>query len=268
MRIEVVILVRLRPERQLELAESGALSLAEAHNRQGFIEYRFPAHAPEIDELKARLEDAGEEFLVREERSFSLRELRDAPALKIEPAFDPSDVEVAAERYDWKEACVRCMRVPGQEGTLHIKRGDLQHAHFLRGRRGEILVNESIATRMIKEDVSGCILRDVKADDGVRGAENYFQLIPTNVLPSAVTPPTRFLTSDDACPACGRGGLYLDSMLYYDIDERKIADVNVTAELFGDGPALAPEIVVSQRFYNLLVSAGAKLDAPEPVAFV
>ena len=57
-------------------------------------------------------------------------------------------------------------------------------------------------------------------------------------------------------------------MLYYDVDVKDLADVNVTREYFGHGSELAPEMVVSARFFELMRSCGVTLDQTEPVMFV
>jgi hypothetical protein len=57
-------------------------------------------------------------------------------------------------------------------------------------------------------------------------------------------------------------------MLYFDAPRDVFEDINVTSEVFGDGRLLSPEVVVSPRFYNILVSCGAHDMAPEPVVLV
>jgi hypothetical protein len=269
MRIELVIQVRLGDEEQRRLADEGQLSITDAQMRHGFVEYRLAAHSREAEELVARLQAAGAEFSVHEERHFTLKEIRTAPALHVEPATAKKSepVEIEAAHYDWTSVCPRCMRVPQPEGSLTFKRGATLGEALLRGKRGELIVNERVAVRMIKDGITGCLLREVKCE-GDSAASSYFQIVPTSVLPEAISPPTRFTVSGGVCAACGRGGLSLESMLYYDVPLGRLEDVNVTRELFGDGPALAPEIVVSQRFYNLLLATGARLSGSEPVLFV
>ena len=70
------------------------------------------------------------------------------------------------------------------------------------------------------------------------------------------------------CFDCGQGGLFLDSALYYDVDEDEFSDINHTWETFGQGAGISPELLMSSRFYNLLLACGANLEEPEPVLFV
>lgn len=270
MRIETVILVRLQPEQQQALLEAGMLDMDQAMSGAGFIEFRHPHNAPEAVEMIDRLEESGVEHYVYEERHFSTREIRMASFLHIAPSCTlPESGTLHASSYDWSAVCPRCQRVPVQEGHLLADPEAFPEEALIRGRRGELIVHESIAVRMIKEGITGAILREIEVDgqEGERCAQ-YFQLVPTSKMPNVVCPPTRFHFTEDVCETCTQGGQHLDSLLYYDVPMGDMDDINVTTELFGDGAELSPEIVVSPRFYNLLVSCGAELEATEPVMFV
>jgi hypothetical protein len=272
MRIEKVFLVGLQDAVDLEIVDRDALEAEiPAGSAPSWVELRFESRRDEVLAIRERLESTGTEYYLREERSFTRREIRDAKFLHVDPALEIECRPGGEHTWDWSEACEHCMRVPEQTGRIAVDPKIVEGVAVARGRRGELLVHEHIATRMIKEDISGCVLREVlfEGEEGARHSSPYFQVVPSIVLPSAVHPPTRFASLDDAsCPLCGRGGLYLESMLYYDVDLDDLADVNVTSELFGEGPTLSPEIVISPRFFNLLVSAGAELESAEPVMFV
>lgn len=262
-----MILVRLSEEEQMRLAEEGSLTISEAKSGQGYLEYRVAAHSDDAKRLIEKLENLGADFRVEEDRRFSTKELRTAQALHVEPPEECASVVLDAEKWDWTKACPRCMRIPESSGPLTMKSHGGAGYGLLRGRRGEIVVHERVAIRMIKEKISGCILREVKNPDE-RAASPWFQVMPTSVLPPVSSPPTRFMKTEESCPTCGRGGLELGSMLYYDVDLTELADINVTREVFGSGSSLHQEIVVSPRFYNLLVAQGARFSSPEPVLFI
>lgn len=272
MRTELVILIRFSPEEQQQLADLGHLTPEQAMRGQGFMERRFPLHSDEAEELLDELEEAGVEHWVREERTFSEAEIRSAPALAVSVAHVlDGGPGVQRGEYDWTSCCAVCMRRPIQSGPLTIPYERLAGQSAIRGRRGELIVNDELAVRMISEHVSGCILQEVKTPigedhDGPKGA--FFQVVPTSTLPSTIAPPTRFQLTDDICEACGQGGLFRDSMLYYDLPVDDLADLNVTYECFGHGAEIAPEVVVSTRFYDLMLACGAVLENPEPVMFV
>lgn len=271
MRTEIVILIRFSEEDQQRLADLGHLTLEQAMRGEGFLERRFPVHDEEVQDLLCELEDSGVEYWVHEERVFSEAELHAAQALSVSFGLPiEGGPGVQKGHYDWADCCTACMRRPVQDGPLTIPYERLAGQPAVKGRRGELFVNDEIAVRMISEHMSGCLLQEVKTpigeDDGPSGA--YFQVVPTSTLPGTVAPPTRFQVTNDICEVCGQGGLFRDSMLYYDVDVKDLADVNVTREYFGHGAELAPEMVVSARFFELMRSCGVTLDQTEPVMFV
>jgi len=267
MKIERVFLMKIGDAFELGLLEVDHQN--ESGAKGSWVEVRTIASSPTTQNLIDRLEECGIEYFMRDERHFSRKELRSAKALHLDPSH--RDVEcraVSSETWNWEDVCGRCMRVPEQTGPIMIDPQDID-SHIARGRRGEFIVSEHIATRMIREGISGCVLREVLFTDqeGPTPAP-FFQVFPVRNLPVTVSPPTKFASNDEGCTVCGRGGLFLDSMLYYDLPVEDIEDVNVTNELFGNGPGLYPELVVSPKFFNLLISCGAEIEEPEPVIFV
>ncbi|MCB9831410.1 MAG: hypothetical protein H6807_02975 [Planctomycetes bacterium] len=270
MRVEMVVLIRLDAEDRLRFADLTELDLSAGPAGEAYVEHRLPARSAEYLHFLDELDQRGIEYWVREERHFDLREIRDARALRLRPLDTIHHVGLPHETLlDWSDCCATCMRVPTQRGQLLVDGRLLADHCLLGGPRGELLVSERIALRMIKEGVTGCLLRELRlAEDGPEPAEGWFQVLTTTRLPPAVSPPTRFALTEDHCASCGQGGLFVDSMLYYDVDDGDLDDINATFELIGEGAGLAPELIFSPRFYNLLVSAGARFEEPEPVVFV
>ncbi|MEZ6196979.1 MAG: hypothetical protein R3F20_14830 [Planctomycetota bacterium] len=270
MRTTKIFLVDWEDACELGLVDGETRAEVTARGRRpSWVEIRLDGHDEEARRLLDRLEDNDAWFHLHEERRFSRRELRDAKYLHVDTAFEVECRPGEGSTWDWSGACEHCMRVPEQTGPIAVAPADLESAMAARGRRGEFLVHERVATRMIKDGISGCLLREVLYEtESGHEPSPFFQVIPTVSLPTVVSPPTRFASTDAACPHCGRGGLYLESMLYYDIDLGDLADVNVTSELFGEGPSLSPEVVISPRFFNLMVSCGVHFDTSEPVMFV
>ena len=270
MRVDLVVLVRLSPEEQNRLAEAGQLSMDQAMHGVGFVEHRLPARSEEAQALMADLESRGAEFYVHEERQFTLREIRDARAICTEPTQRLRMSTLPSKTaFDWTEVCSLCMRSPEQLGHLEIHPRHLADQTALMGSRGELIVNEAVAMRMIKDGITGCLLREIRTPENAPAlSETFYQVLVTNTLPPLMSPPTRFVLTDDYCEECAQGGLHLESMLYYDFPDDELDDVNVTAELFGDGSGISAKYVFSPHFYNMLVAAGAELETTEPVIFV
>lgn len=266
MKLERVFLIPVAEARSLSLEDLDDVEIV----RPGWLRVRVDAHSDSARALAERLEEQEIEHWVRDVRHFSEKEIKSANALHLGPKRHEIPTRPASrETYDWSEACAFCMRIPQQTGPLCVPMSALQDVRIARGRRGELVVSEDLARAMIAERIEGCLLRELYFDEGgsVRAAP-WFQVLPIRPLPRAAQPPTRLSLGDESCPACGLGGLHLDSMLYYDVDVAALSDFNVTHELFGDGAALAPEIVVSPRLFALLSDGGAELQSPEPVLFI
>ncbi|HGY89925.1 MAG TPA: hypothetical protein ENK43_02000 [Planctomycetes bacterium] len=271
MQIEKVFLIPLAPETQRRLYELGLIDMDRALHGQGYLERRFPAHSDEAKAFEESLNAQGVDYWVRDERHFTRKELRSARALHLDSFHQRPEkaLPTLSTEWDWSEACTECMRVPSQVGVLEVRAEQTGGRNLIRGRRGEILVTEKIARRMIADGISGCLLQEVRVESETTApSPPYYQVVPTHTLPQLASPPTRFGVTDDFCHRCGLGGLFLESMLYLSCDDRELQDINVTRELFGEGAQLSPEVILSPRFYNLLVSCGVQLDEPEPVLFV
>ncbi len=270
MRVELVVLIKKTPENHEQLEFLGGSDDWSPREGTDFLENRVPAHSERAKVLLEQLQAGGFEFYMREERHFELAEIRLATILKTGPEAQVLGSHLPHEvQFDWSEACETCMRTPEQVGPLVMQHARLADEEAIFGPRHELIVSEKIALRMIKDGITGCLLREVEdQEESSVHDSSYFQVMVTQQLPRAFSPPTRFISTDDRCEACGQGGLFLDSPLYYDVAENEFQDVNHTFESFGQGAAISPELVMSSRFYNLLTACGAHLEEPEPVLFV
>ncbi len=204
------------------------------------------------------------------ERSFSRREIRSATALHID-IVEPESGSIVGDSMtiDPKQACDKCLRRTGNRASVLNDAQGSRSAAFLRGIEGELIVNRSIAMRMISDGITGAVLEPILSTQLPDNPDpEYYRLVPVDRLPQVTSPPTTFSISQRECNHCGRAGLRLNSMLYFDAPRDVFEDINVTSEVFGDGRLLSPEVVVSPRFYNILVSCGAHDMAPEPVVLV
>lgn len=252
-----------------ELRQHG-LSIDTSDPTSDWCLLKLPTDHPGIRMIEEWLNSQGVEYECGTLRSFSRREIRSAPALHLDiaqVAAGPRAIHPIHK--DWSDACERCMRTSLDSGPIECEPSILQNHILSRGPRGELIVSKKVAMRMVSDGISGAVLEPIWASEehSESDPENY-RIIPTDVLPRVTSPPTRFALSRDRCAVCGRGGLHLDSLLYFDAPIDTFVDINVTSEVFGDGRSLAPEVVVSPRFYNLLLSCGARDLTPEPVVLV
>ena len=272
MRTDTVVRFRATEDQRADLRGRGILP-REGHDVESNVEAggddvvvcRFAAHSSRLEDLLAALDTAEIAFEARTVRRFTPKEIQTAQALHIRPR----QVSAADETDDTRTCSCRTSHADDETEEALVDPQTVRGTAFARGPSGEILVRESIAVGMIEQRMSGAILRRVRIVEGEawRG-ETYFELLPTQTLPNAVSPPTRLSIRDDSCPQCRRRALALDSMLYYDVPLDAVQDVNITFEVFGHAGMSSPDIVVSPRFHALLVSAGVEVDELEPVLFV
>lgn len=270
MQTHKIFRIRVEHPEQLEELSLSGLTPIPIDGDADWCLLRLLSDHPALGALLDWIEREQLEHHCTTDRSFSRREIRSAKALHIEvtpPETGPKTISPVT--IDWSNACERCMRRSHDDGPIQADTSALRDSVFLRGSRGELIVNRTVAMRMIKDGMTGSVLEPILSTQLPDNPDpEFYRLIPTDRLPRVTSPPTLFSMTRDHCANCGRGGLHLNSMLYFDAPMEVFEDLNVTSEIFGDGRALAPEVVVSPRFYNLLVSCGAHSMVPEPVVLV
>ena len=82
-------------------------------------------------------------------------------------------------------------------------------------------------------------------------------------------PPTRLVRDPGGgCARCGTGSLRVCSLLYFDLEEAALSDLNVCHEASGLLGGVAGGVVVSQRFFRLLGEVSALSASVEPIVLV
>jgi hypothetical protein len=174
---------------------------------------------------------------------------------------------VAGSEPTFQGKCSQCGRGGEQVGDLVIETPPPESTGFALTEEGQILVSERVARAMIEEQISGCILRTIRDTKG--RTQHCFQVLPLHTLPPLCIPPTRIEKDPQGpCGRCGRGGLTVNSLLYFDLTTDELCDLNVCREALGGVADLAGGVVVSQRLFRLLCAAGALEAAVEPIVLV
>jgi hypothetical protein len=176
-------------------------------------------------------------------------------------------LEAATAESAMEGGCPACGRGGEQAGDLVLMVHPNPHAGLVVSPDGTLFVDERVARALIAEKVTGCLLRGTRSPEG--RSLDLFQVLPTNTLPPLRTPPTRVEASPDArCPVCGEGSLRIDSLLYYDVPDEDIFDVNVSCERCDAGSGPTQQLVISQRLFRLLASCRIQTLKVEPVVLV
>jgi hypothetical protein len=229
----------------------------------GHYEIRFRKGDPALAEILGRLETHEVLYEIREERTFRPRELAEAPALRISPSA--SALPVVADR-SFHGACQTCHRGGNQVEDLVLPRSDSGQKGLTLTTQGHVLVNEIVARALVKEHVTGLMLRRTLDEEGRCGG--IFQVLPTHTLPPLVVPPTRIEHRPEAgCADCGRGCLDIVSLLYFDLEPQGFCDWNLAREVSASG-RIEAGIVVSRRLLRLLLELEAAPASAEPVVLV
>lgn len=268
MRAELHLEVVLTGADADEVLEILAELAPEGRCHRGRFELSFKKGDPALDELRIALDFRGVAYRLEEVRSFRPRELAEAVALRIAPGPTIARADPATPAAPpFSGGCPACGRGGEQVADLVVAAEPPEATGFALTEAGQLLVGEILARAMIERRISGCLLRATRAEDG--SLHSLFQLVPTTTLPPLCCPPTRLEPSPrPACPGCGTGALRVSSLLYYDLCEDALADVNICHEAEGLLGGVAAGVVVSQRFFRLLCEVDAPFASAEPIVLV
>ncbi len=268
MRSDVHLAVVLTGADADEVLETLADLAPEGRFHRGRFELAFKKGDPALDELRATLDFRGIAYRLEEVRSFRPRELAEAVALRVAPGprlphADPGPATAAP----FSGGCPDCGRGGEQVSDLVVAKEPPTGTGFALTEAGHLLVGEILARAMIERRISGCLLRSTRAEDG--SFHPLFQLVPLSTLPPLCCPPTKLEASGDVvCRGCGTGALRVSSLLYYDLAEDALSDINVCHEAEGLLGGVAAGVVVSQRFFRLLCEVDAPFASAEPIVLV
>jgi hypothetical protein len=262
MRIETVLTIKLEEDEADRLNPRAEELVGGARFTGGSYQVRFHHAADAARLFMGLLEELEIGFGLHEERSFSAEEIERAPALHVART---SPLVVGPEKTG---VCTHRAAAAASEGG-EARPAELESltGGLARTAAGSLMVDENLASILIKQHISGCLLRPHREKNGT--FTRWFELVPIHRLPPMHSPPTRFVHEPEgACPECGQGGLFLHSLPFYDVAVDRLTDVNVSFESFGTGTEISPELVVSQKLFRVLRDNGVEDLMVEPVLFV
>jgi hypothetical protein len=259
MRVETVLTIKLDEEQADRLTLLASDLVSGAKFTAGSYQVRFHHAADAARQFMSMLDDGCIEYGVHEERTFSSDEIERAPVLHV------ARTTPVIQGQGWGGVCTHRTGKAESDGPgpeLNSVSGT-----FARTATGSLMVDESLAATLIRQHISGCLLRPFRERGG--SFSRWFELVPIHRLPPMQSPPTRFVHEPEgACPECGQGGILLHSLPFYDVPVDHLSDVNVSFEHFGIGTEIMPELLVSQKLFRVLREHGVEDLMVEPVAFV
>jgi hypothetical protein len=260
MRVETVLTIRLDDDEAERLNPLADDLVGGAHFTSGSYQVRFHHAGDAARKFMSLLEEIDVGYGLHEERSFTNEEIERAPALHV------ARTAPVVQGPQKTGSCLHRTAVPAPEEDQPAKLESLPGG-IARTASGTFMVDEALASTLIREHIGGCLLRPYREKGGV--LSRWFEMVPIHRLPPMHSPPTRFVHEpENACPECGQGGLFLHSLPFYDVPVDKLSDVNVSFESFGVGNEIMPELVVSQKMFRVLRDHGVEDLMVEPVCFV
>jgi hypothetical protein len=260
MRVETVLTIKLDDDEAERLNPLACELVAGAQFAAGSYQVRFHHANDAARKFMSLLEEIEIGYGLHEERSFTSAEIERAPALHVARTAPMVDGPSSSG------TCLHKNAAAAQEVSSPTSLSSVD-GPIARTASGSFMVDEKLASVLIKEHISGCLLRPHREKGG--GLSRWFELVPLHRLPPMQSPPTRFVHEPEgACPECGQGGLFLHSLPFYDVAVDALTDVNVSFENFGVGAEIMPELLVSQKLFRVLRDNGVEDLMVEPVLFV
>jgi hypothetical protein len=260
MRVETVLTIKLDDDDAERLNPLAYELVAGAQFTAGSFQVRFHHANDAARRFMTLLEEVAIGYGLHEERSFTSEEIERAPALHVARTAPMVNAPENDAICTHRTATTTDDREPPAD--LESLKGGIA-----RTGSGSFMIDEKLAAVLIKEHISGCLLRPHRNKTG--SLSRWFELVPLHRLPPMQSPPTRFVHEPEgACPECGQGGLFLHSLPFYDVAVDALTDVNVSFENFGVGNEIMPELLVSQRMFRVLRDHGVEDLMVEPVLFV
>ena len=195
MRVETVLTIKLDAEDAERLTPPVADLVAGAKFTAGSFQVRFHHAADTARRFIEVLDEIEVDYGIHEERSFSVAEIERAPALHI-----ARSTSVAASQPGLR-ACPHRLPEAGPEQTPAPELRDAPET-LARTATGGLMVDEQMAALLIRNHITGCLLRPAREAGGA--LSKWFEVLPIHRLPPMHSPPTRFIHEPErACPECG-----------------------------------------------------------------
>lgn len=223
-----------------------------------------------------------DDYSVRRDRHYTVRDLSEAPMLWVTVTLEPVGYggPTYGTQYDISEACSVCGSGARQISPLILKAEDLPAKERVAATYdGEILFPEKVAKRLIDSGFDDKALGPVLASAGNRPLP-WRQLCALAELPP-MSAETKGIIREGVCPNCGRDGYFHDAEnpveIRYDakdVDLIALPPVVGTWERFGNSRLLTPIeeshfapplVIIKQQIYQMLRGTGLRGLAFHPV---
>lgn len=173
----------------------------------GFYSIALPPSDPRLGHLRTALVELGASMSERLERSYTIREAAQAPAVWLSVARAPRGEGGPRHgtSFDLADACNRCGTGAAQTSPLVVLAQELPQptAQCWTTLAGDILVAASVRSGW--EGINGLDLLEARLPDG--SPTGWFQLLMREPLPP-LSAATRGIRCDTLCDGCRRSGFF------------------------------------------------------------
>ena len=214
------------------------------------------------------------------EYRYAKKELLSAELLRLEVtrAFEPEG-ELCGTVYDESAACPRCGAGRQQKSDLHLQLRrapqawpsipQAKHTGIAKTIADEIIVSHIVGKLMQDHEITGAELRPVRSCGPNGKVTPLWHQLWVTASAGRTIPPTEFGVGpfkpdpegEFACPRGHVSGLNLLSEVYVKREDWEGADISATEDLYGCRRGVlvpAPAILITQRFYRLLMENNVK----------
>lgn len=190
--------------------------------------------------------------LARFEMEYTKKELENAKYFNLQlDSFCSSFAEEYGTKYDYSNKCNCCGSGEKQISELYMDKTKMGRKDISKLYSLEVVISEKLYKLLLDNDITGFEVGAVRhKNNKMKNEPVLYQLFCSNTLPPLNEQSVFY--KEKYCECCGKSGLFLDSLPYYDEESLKDAkDFNYTYEYFGGGVSGTPYIIVSQKVYRL-----------------
>lgn len=210
----------------------------------------------------------------RKERVYTKSDIDDAKLLLLYgTAMCGDGYNVYGTKFEPSNKCSKCGFGEVQVSDLIIDKTKMSKKDFAVTYNNEMVISKRVAEILEENKLTGFELWPVyHYTTKMRNELELYQIMPTNILPLMLSPPTVIEKSKEYCNLCGNSSQGLQSQPYYKREDLKIiCDFNKSCEFFGvkltrGTPIQVP--IISQKSYQIFKENKVRNIKVEPVVIV
>jgi len=190
--------------------------------------------------------------LARFEMEYTKKELENAKYFNLQMRTYCSEfAEDYGTKYDYSEKCKCCGTGKKQVSDLIIDKSKMGKKDISLTYGFEVVISEKLHKLLLDNGITGFEVGAVRhKNNKMKNEPVLYQLFCSNTL--LPLNEQSVFHKEKYCECCGKSGLFLKSLPYYNEESLKDAkDFNYTYEYFGGGVSGTPYIIVSQKVYRL-----------------